>query len=349
MKIKRHLFVILFIFGALLLSGCLSNDDSQLSYGEISGRIVYLNDDGEIIEEDWAGSAQTVHIKNTDLVVESNLGGTFRLKNVPAGNHSLEVIYHGYPTETMEFSLKSGEKLVLKDIEIQRDYGGPVKSKTYLYLNNNELDLNLRKAIFLALDKDEIVHIVQDHYAADSKFGVRKLNQFIPFTSAGYNDDFTHIYDLEASKKIVADNNFADKKVTVYIHPHNKFDNLYSDLGQYITSQLAQINLDVEMVEIPFEDLVERVTNTFEYQIIIVATTISNQKSPLPGIHGSLCTDGSVRFIGIEQSVQTLLDSMFAQAKLKYDRAEFDSTITKIQKLALDNYVSLPLYQTYEE
>lgn len=163
---------------------------------------------------------------------------------------------------TKEFEYKN----ILGEIGFnKKEYYG--REHTYLELNNIELDV--RQAIYYAINKSEIIAKVYDNNYYDAEFPLDISNWL-------YKDTITHKYDIENAIKILEDNKWQyrnnywqknGKKLQIKLLVES-MDEVKNEIAYILKNQLEKIGIKVELEKVS-KNLYEYYLENKNYDIII--------------------------------------------------------------------------------
>jgi len=200
------------------------------------------------------------------------------------------------------YGVRGSDYPLLKPLEERRNFtifdGGPAFGSNFLFFNQNKgvnskeqkpyvpnhklawfSNLNFRKAIAHAIDKDKIIEIVMNG------LGYPQHSSMSPGAGFFYNPNvLTYEYDLDKARKLLAESGFRDRDGDGFLEDQegNKVQfNLYTNAGAVeriqisgiIRHDLEQIGLDVNFQALEFNVLVGKLTNNFDYDSIIIGLT----------------------------------------------------------------------------
>lgn len=144
-------------------------------------------------------------------------------------------------------------------------YAGGV-SILYMALNNEKLDVNLRKAIDLAVDKEMMANNVFFGYA-------EVLNNLCPPSSLHYDTDLPAWQrNVEEAKKLLAQSDWDTSKPIELLVDSGNTER--QQLAVIVQQNLAEIGLDVEITNMDYTSLLDkcRGTSDGDFEMAIVAT-----------------------------------------------------------------------------
>lgn len=165
----------------------------------------------------------------------------------------------------------------------------PVFNTYFLAFNYPQIDPNLRRAISLALDRDQIIAAVVP------ASGIAAAGP-IPLACAGYEPSVAPARDLEAAKKALAAfreaNPGTPAKLTILVHELAEA----VPTGEVIQSQLAALGIEVELSQRSFNAVLDDIRKGdfqatvlgFEYQYsepqLILENFYTSAAVPLPNV-----------------------------------------------------------------
>lgn len=327
-RLGRVLGLILLLF---LLCGCLVEGASEGSFGVITGRILWADQKG-IIDPQFPLSWITIHIEGTNCVTTSGIDGRFSLDDVPAGSQVLNLINHGCEINKRIITVKADTQTALGDIPMHFDRPEQRIDHFVMYLNNTNLGLELRKAIALATDKDTLVDLLSD------KFELMPSHQFILLPGIGYNETIVHTYDLKAASELVKKNKLKNSPIRIMSPQHI----CLQLMAEILAEDLEDIGLSVQLEIIDGKTLFE-VFDSKDYDLLLMQFSTGIYYSPIPSLYSFLHSNGNHRTAGVDPDIQAQLDNLIDSAVLAIDRDEFEALVAKIDALARENYIFIPL------
>lgn len=182
-------------------------------------------------------------------------------------------------TQTAVLALQAGDIDIIPGVNAQQlmqlddsvtTLSGPSNMPVIFGLNHAVEplnDINVRKAINLAIDKDEIINTVMQGSATkiDSNFS--------PAMAFFYEDSVEGHYetDVEAAKELLAEAGYPegfDLKMTVPSHA-----TMYTDSAQIIADQLGKANINVTLEPVEWSTWLEQVYTDFNHESTIIGLT----------------------------------------------------------------------------
>lgn len=125
-------------------------------------------------------------------------------------------------------------------------------------------DLNVRKAITCAINKQEIIQGVFDGYATEL------YSNFSPILGEFYNSELSEInkYSLETAKEYLKKSSYPDGFDLTITVPANYKPHI--DTAQVIISQLEKLNINCKIELIEWTTWLDRVYTKFDYQTTVI-------------------------------------------------------------------------------
>ncbi|CQR46817.1 Oligopeptide-binding protein AppA precursor [Paraliobacillus sp. PM-2] len=182
-------------------------------------------------------------------------------------------------TQTAILAMQSGEIDIIPGINAQSlmqlqdsvtTISGPQNMPVIFGLNHKAKplsDINVRKAINMAIDKNQIINTVMQGNATkiDSNFS--------PAMAFYYEDGVEGYYDFDvkAAKELLETAGYPDGfnlSMTVPSHA-----TMYTDTAQIIAEQLSQIGIKVDIEPVEWSTWLERVYTKFDYESTIIGLT----------------------------------------------------------------------------
>lgn len=200
------------------------------------------------------------------------------------------------------YALRGMDYALLKPLEEKNDFKiydlGPDMGSQFLFFNQNPLknpktnesflapyklkwfkNLEFRRAVAHAIDKDKIIEIVKNG------FGYEQNSPIGPAAGFFHNPDTQRYpYDLKKAKQILHDAGFIDRDGDGYLEDsvgHRVEFNLYTnagateriDIASIIRHDLESLGMKVNFQALEFNTLVSKLTSTFEYDAIVLGLT----------------------------------------------------------------------------
>ncbi len=331
------------LIGLLLLMGCDAVVDRN-GLGIISGEVLQLNEEGDLWEDSqgnpYSHHLITVHIRGTTLSGATNREGKFRITGVPPGDYSLDLIVHGHGTWTEEFSLKAGEKKEITDLAFFLDApkdGDLTANPFFLYINNNTFPRELRRAVSLYIDKEEIVALgnnTYDNYLDEGSW--IEANSFFFSHHLAFEEN-EHEYDLEKAKQIIKDNNWEDWEIEILtlLGAQER-----EEMGQIMANNLEALGLEPLLLKKDWGDYLEKILEG-DYDMVIVSWGTSFRKTTMTPLFNLFHSESPLRISGVSNSE---LDQMIEEGLSQYNEEKYIDSAKEINQLALEEYFSIPLF-----
>ncbi|WP_289890132.1 ABC transporter substrate-binding protein [Virgibacillus pantothenticus] len=191
-----------------------------------------------------------------------------------------EVLFKIMPDpESAILAMQSGEIDVIPGISSQgkEQLGDTIETVSapqnmvQLMALNNQVEplnnINVRKAINLAIDKDMIIDMVAE---GD---GVKLGSNFSPSMQVYYQEGLEDTYqtNIDEAKKLLAEAGYPDGfNLELTVPSDYQF---HVDTAQVITEQLAQVGIQVEIKLMEFSTWLEKVYNDAQYESTIIGFT----------------------------------------------------------------------------
>lgn len=182
-------------------------------------------------------------------------------------------------TQTAILAMQSGEIDIIPGVGEQElaqlgdnvtTLSGPQNMPVIFGLNHEAEplnDINVRKAINMAINKEEIMDTVMQGHAT------RIDSNFSPAMSFFYDDSVEGYYDfdIDAAKELLAEAGYPegfDLSMTVPSHA-----TLYTDSAQIIADQLGQAGINLTLEPVEWSTWLEQVYTDFDYESTIIGLT----------------------------------------------------------------------------
>ncbi|PIQ88417.1 MAG: ABC transporter substrate-binding protein [Candidatus Omnitrophica bacterium CG11_big_fil_rev_8_21_14_0_20_42_13] len=200
------------------------------------------------------------------------------------------------------YSLRGTDYPLLKPKEKERDFTiyntGPAFGSNFIvfnqnsglnprsnkpYINANKLgwfkDVNFRKAIAHSIDKEMIIQILMNG------FGIAQDSAMSPSAGFFYNPDVeAYDYDLDKARDILDESGYKDIDGDGLLEDENGKDiefSLYTSaqdnqriqMAAIISNDLSRIGIKVNFLPLEFNNLVQRLTSTFDWDAMIIGLT----------------------------------------------------------------------------
>ena len=207
----------------------------------------------------------------------------------------------------------------------------------YLILNNttDELsDVRVRKAISLAINKDNIVKMVLNGYGEPASSYMSRYGQF-------YNEDVEKNddgYDIDKAKELMKEAGYEDGFDLEVLIPSG--DSSQSNIVTVLKDSLAQININV--TESALDDSAYKETKYDMKHQACIATWMDDMIDP-DGLNGYWWdySINSAYYSGFQSEETT---NLYQQTKTETDKDKRAEEFAELQQLYYDNVVSVPLY-----
>ena len=213
-------------------------------------------------------------------------------------------------------------------------------SAMYLTVNQNKggplADLNVRKAMALAIDTQSIIDAVAYGYGSQAA-------SVIPPICIGYSDNIAPTtYDLEKAREYMAKSGYPDG---FSCKLWTSDDSIRIETCNIIQNQLAQINIDVKIEIMEYGSLLSAL-DLGEHELVYERWTTDSCDAyyTLYALYNSTCTpyEGNDAFYSNPQ-----VDAYIAEAKTTFDEAERTEKYEKIYEIAADEIPYIPTYYPY--
>lgn len=204
---------------------------------------------------------------------------------------------------------------------------GAPNSLTALFVNNERIsDVNVRKAISLAINREAIVSGILGGYAEVSNLPVSS-------TSPYYNEEYgTPEYNIELAKQLIADSGF-NTPIAITIGTGKT---TIQNIAAMIQASLQEIGLTVEL-KTSDNAVLDCIFG--DYDLVIVSQT----EQPLTPSHtlGILVNTGSWCKYETEESV-----SLYAALTQPATAEERQQIMDRLQEIVATEYPVIPLYNS---
>lgn len=307
--------------------------------GSLSGVVWRTDETGEWIKEDGDRVPfyfMVVNVEGTTHSTFTNLDGEFYLGGLPAGEHTIKFVRHGHETWSKKVRILKGEEKELGDIGFWLDApreGDKVIDKTlYLEMNNDELSAEIREAISLAINKDEIMDF-ENEYGNDEEWVI--ANSFINPISLGY-EETDHDFDLQKAEEIISLEGKEGREIEILYNVEN---NLRRDIAEYLDAKLEAIDLDGQVKGLEFPQYEAKIIEG-NFDIAVTGLTPSYWRASMDRMFFFFHSEGSLKIAGVSSPE---LDQKIEEGLKAYSTEKYIQKAQKLDKLARENYFSVPL------
>ena len=227
------------------------------------------------------------------------------------------------------------------DEEFKKEYRiieQPDFSYTYLGLNNkNEKfkDIRVRKAISLAIDRQEIINIMSFGHA-------RVCNgPFLPGTFAFNEDVKEPKYDLEQAKKLLKEAGYDENNPFSFELVTNSGSSNATYIAQIIQFQLKHIGVNMKIRVMEWQAFLNTVIAPRKFESVLMAWSLSLTPDAYSIWHSDNQRKGGFNFIGYKNEE---VDKLIKIGSKTVDRKKLSEIYKKIFKLITDDSPYIFLY-----
>jgi peptide/nickel transport system substrate-binding protein len=241
------------------------------------------------------------------------------------GSEALAALARGEVDATGGLSPQDASRArTLKSVDL---FSLPTNDFTALFLNVRPSkavfrDLAVRRAIATAIDRGKVLQA-----AVDGRGTV--ADEFVPSTSWAFARDIPRYTFSAADAKALLDgagwidhdaDGIRDKSGVAL-----KFSISTSDepqrvaAAQRIADDLGTVGMKVDVVTVPFAELVDRVARQREFDALLVGITVGNDPDPYPFFHSSQVNDPGDGFSGYSTFA---MDRLLEQARKTVDQTK---------------------------
>lgn len=189
-------------------------------------------------------------------------------------------------------------------------------------------DINLRKAITAAVDKEEII---EDIY----------YGQALPVHSAilpgfpGYNPKLKQVYSLKSAKKTLKDAKYTlsaegallKDKEPVILRLVSTNDSLKSREADKIAEMLKELGIEVSVEKYPFNSFVEDYVRTRNYDLLLISENLGAGSDIYTLYHSQMAEDPGLNFSGISSRQ---IDKYLEEARVNLNRKEREAKYKEV-------------------
>ncbi|MFD1848847.1 ABC transporter substrate-binding protein [Oceanobacillus bengalensis] len=190
-------------------------------------------------------------------------------------------------------------------------------------------DVNVRKAINLAIDKDMIIDMVADGQ------GTKLGSNFSPAMEFYYEEGLEDYYkpNVDEAKALLAEAGYADGFDLELTVPSDY--QFHVDTAQVIVEQLSQVGINVEIKLIEFSSWLETVYQDAQYEATVISFT--GKLDPYEVLKRYI-SDYDSNFVNYEN---TAYDALMEEAALATDETAMAEKYKAAQRLLTEDAVSV--------
>lgn len=205
---------------------------------------------------------------------------------------------------------------------------------------NPLLDVNVRKAISLAINREAIVERIMGGYAVAA-------GELLPPPMFGTTERPVDPYDPEAAKKLLAEAGYPDGFGLTLGTPNDRYIN-DEQIAQAIAQMLARIGIETKVDAVTASQFFSR-RNNLEFPIYMAGWGASSgeMSNPLKALLATYDADTGLGSTNAGRYSNPEMDNVLKQAMSTIDDAEREKLLQQAETLALDDYGLIPLH--YEQ
>jgi len=350
MKLKFYLevkemkkFLLIGIILLICISGIMvdlieCSSSTSIHTGKISG----------VIKASWPGvgfrpSAARIDILDTGLFTISSSYGNYIIYNVPAGEHTIMVLKHGYLPAQKIITLSEGQKVTDVDFNLGVKKLGVKEPKerlggvSYLSFNLDYQPLNnlkVRQAMNYAINKKALVDKI------NSKFGHKlvEAQSSLPPNMIGHNPNLVgYPYNVNKAKELLSQAGYPKGfNVDLYYTKGNK-------ISEFITKEvkvyLAQMGIKVDRKGKNWDQLLNMIEQG-KLPFFILGWS-ADTPDPADYLYSLYHSKGVAN---LSHYYNSMIDNQIKQAWETIDDAEFVQLIQQIEKTIVDDAPAIYLY-----
>jgi peptide/nickel transport system substrate-binding protein len=280
--------------------------------------------------EKWEANNTISVVKNEDYYVEGQpkLDGII-FKVVPDNSARMNQLLTGEVDLAEGINTSDASQIEAQDgLSI---YNRPSFNMSYMAFNTEKeplKDVRVRQAISQAIDKDLLVDSFYDGFAETAK-------NPMPSSLWGYNDSLEdYVYDVEASKKLLADAGYADGlELNLYAMSNSRpYMAQPMKIAEVIQSDLAKIGIKVNIVSYEWATYLEEGSQG-KHDLMLMGWTgvmADPDNFLFPNLHSSNATVPASNY-AFYQNPQ--FDALIEQAREEYDQDKRAELYEQAQKI----------------
>ncbi|MDD3481035.1 MAG: peptide ABC transporter substrate-binding protein [Patescibacteria group bacterium] len=202
-------------------------------------------------------------------------------------------------------------------------------------------DINLRKAITAAIDKEELIDEI--YYGQAVKTNSAILPGFL-----GYNPKAKQDYNLATAQKILKDNKYVlnkegtllkdNKPITLRLVATN--DSTKSREADTIAGMLGELGLEISVEKYPFNVFIEDYVRTRNYDLLLISENLGADSDIYTLYHSSMAEDPGLNFSGIGSRQ---VDKYLEEARLTSNEKERNTKYQEVSKFINELYPAVYL------
>jgi len=283
------------------------------------------------------GAARVDVLGEGILTVSSFSNGTYTLSNVPAGQHTITVIKHGYTTTQQVVNVTEGQTVTNVDFNLETEITAEQLGGVYYYgfnLDTTPFDkLKVRQAINYAIDKQILIDEI------NLEFGYNKVvaEGPIPPSMIGYNSSLTgYSYDVVEAQSLLSQAGYPEGFSTDLYY--NLSDFHYS-IAQKIQTYLAQVGIIVELHGVEWNELTDLINQGGSP--LFRMSWIADTPDPADSLYSLYHSSSISNYTHYNNST---VDSQIEQAWETIDETEFIQLIRQIESTIVSDAPAIYLY-----
>lgn len=230
----------------------------------------------------------------------------------------------------------------VKEAEDVEFVGNPGLRLIFLGMNTEEGPLShkkVRKAIYHAINEDEIVTQVMDGHA-------HPAGQFFPEKVFGYNPDVERVeYDPQKAQELLAEAGYPDGFEIDLDAPNNRYMN-DGDIAQAVVIQLARVGIDVNLETQPKSSYFDKVlSRDTDFYLLGWLNSNGDGSGTLEGLLHT--PDDKYGRFNLGNYSNEKVDQLTEEAARTIDEEKRLELMQEAVKLAMDDVAQIPLH--YQE
>ncbi len=299
------------------------------AYGDVDNVVA----SGAYSMAEWAANDHYTLKRNDNYWGEMPVTTSITCRVVPEGNARAIMLETGevdlvYSVDATTISSLEGNP----DIELVQGLASSVEVIGFNLENEALQDERVRQAISMAINKDEIIAVVQQGNAIAAN---SILNKTIP----GWSEDVKDLpYDVEKAKELMKDAGYYDQGITI---SHYFFNATRNRIAQMIQAMLAEINVTVDICAVEGSALFDCLGNGDHdtYDISSGNTNFNADTTFYNMFHSD--NIGSSNYIGLNDPE---MDERIESIARIIDDAERNAAYKELQQDIMDTAYVVPLY-----
>lgn len=259
-----------------------------------------------------------------------------RLSELKNGSISMMVLPVALVPAVIEGDLSSGSAVRLKqpyaETFVVRSF--PTFNSHFIGMNCDKLDLHLRRAISLAIDRTEALRAIV-HGAGTVTAGT------VPVGLLGYVPPYpADIFGLERAKSELAQSSFDPRKDEIELLVHEKDSS--EQLGQLMQAQLGKIGIRLSLQRLDYNTVVSRMIKGDTQAFVLALEYVFSAPEP---ILNNIFHSEKIPVPNFWRYRSPAVDRGLDELRLVGDRTEANLRAQQIEKQIIDDAPAAFLYQ----